>query len=407
MLTYQYTARNTQTGERVKAKVEAENVSAASRLIRKEGLMPLDIRAEGNSALNSVGKRLARVRTKDRVLFSRQLSTLINAGLPLVQSLRSVLEQTQSKSLKLVINDLISSVEGGSSLSVAMAKHSDVFNQVYLSLIAAGETSGTLDSALDRIATQQEKDADILGKVRGAMVYPVIVLLVMLAVVTFMLVKVMPQIKVLYATFPGSNLPIETRLLLAASQFIIKRWWVVAIVLFVGAFALNRFLRTKKGHRLFDAMKLRMPPFATLFQKVYMARFARTGSTLVAAGVPLLQVLQITGVAVSNSLVEDSIKKASEKVKGGKALSDSLAGDRNFLPLVPNMIHIGEESGSLEAMMAKCADYYEKEVDDAIKNISTIIEPVMMVLLGVMALVIVAAVLLPVYSLAASGNVQF
>jgi type IV pilus assembly protein PilC len=404
---YEYVARNTKTGERVRAKVDAENEQKAAKLIRQQGLTPIDIRLEGSRQLSVVTKHFKRVRTKDRVLFSRQMSTLINAGLPLIQSLRSVVDQTESKTLKVVINQLVTDVEGGSALSVAMSKHKDVFNQVYISLVAAGEASGTLDTALERIAVQQEKDADIVSKIRGAMIYPIIVLIVMLLVVTFMLVKVLPQVQMLYSAFPGSTLPIETRLLLSTSRFVIKDWWIVIIIALVLIIATTRFGRTLSGKRLYDTIKLRMPPVGKLFQKLYMARFARTGSTLVSAGVPLLQVLNVTSDAVSNVLVQDSIKKAADKVKGGKALSDSLQGDPNFLSLVPNMIRIGEESGSLEKMLAKVADYYEKEVDSTIQAISTIIEPIMMVLLGVMALIIVAAVLLPIYQLAGSGNIQF
>jgi len=210
--------------------------------------------------------------------------------------------------------------------------------------VAAGEASGTLDTALERIAFQQEKDADIMSKVRGAMIYPLIVMIVMLAVVVFMLVKVLPQVQMLYTAFPGANLPIETRLLLSASHFVIKDWWVVLVVAAVLFVFSIRFAKTAIGRRIYDTIKLRMPPTKTLFQKMYMSRFARTGSTLVSAGIPLLQVLSVTSDAVSNVLVQDSIKKAAEKVKGGKALSDSLQGDPNFLPLVPNMIRIGEES---------------------------------------------------------------
>jgi type IV pilus assembly protein PilC len=406
MLTYHYTARNTKTGERFRADVEAQSEQEAAKLIREQGLTPIDIKLQGSSQLDGITSRFKRVRTKDRVLFSRQLSTLISAGLPLVQSLRSVSEQTESKTLRVVINGLITDVEGGATLSAAMAKHPDVFNKVYISLIAAGETSGTLDLALERIAVQQEKDADIASKIRGAMIYPIIVLLVMLAVVMFMLVKVLPQVQILYTSFPGANLPIETRLLLDASHFVIKDWWIVLVVVVLVVFFGSRWIRTLGGKRVVDKVKMRAWPTGPLFMKVYMARFARTGSTLVSAGVPLLQVLQITSEAVANLYVEQSINKAADKVKGGKALSDALTNDPNFLSLVPNMIRIGEESGSLDKMLAKAADYYEKEVDDAIKNISTLLEPIMMVILGIMALIIVAAVLLPVYSLAGSGAVS-
>lgn len=405
MLSYKYTARDPATGEYVKANVEAESELSAAKLIRKEGLVAIDIQLAEKGA-KSPGGRFNRVKTKDKVLFSRQLSTLINAGLPLVQSLRSVSNQTTSKPLKIVLGKVIADVEAGSTLSDAMSKHPQVFNQIYVSLIAAGEASGTLDKALERLAIQQEKDADLISKIRGAMVYPIIVLLVMAAVLGFMLVKVLPQVQTLYEGLPGANLPLITTILLAISNFIIHQWWIVVIILALGAFFTTRWARTLGGKRVIDKWKMHAWPIGGLFMKMYMARFARTGTTLVASGVPLLQVLQITGNAINNVHIEESITRAADKVKGGKSLSDAIGPDPNFLPLVPNMIRIGEQSGSLEAMLAKTAEYYEKEVDDEVKNISTIIEPVLMVLLGVAAFVIVAAVLLPIYGLAGQSFVQ-
>jgi type IV pilus assembly protein PilC len=405
MLTYHYTARNPQTGRQVKADVQADSEGAAAKLITQEGLVPIDIRL-GDKGIGGFASGLRnRVKAKDRVLFSRQLATLINAGLPLLQALRSVNQQTTSKPLKIVVSEVIADVEGGSTLGGAMAKHPRVFNQVYISLIGAGETSGTLDAALDRLAIQQEKEADLNSKIRGAMTYPVIVLLVMGGVVGFMVVKVLPQVKVLYSGLPGAQLPLVTTVLLGFSDFVIKFWWVVLIALVVLAFFTTRWARTGPGKLVIDKLKMRAWPIGGLFMKVYMARFARTGTTLVASGVPLLQMLQITGRAVNNVHIEKSITRAIDKVKGGKSLADSIDNDPNFLPLVPNMLRIGEQSGSIEQMMAKVADYYEKEVDNEVANISSIIEPVMMVILGVVAFTIVAAVLLPIYGLA--GNSSF
>jgi len=406
MLTFNYVARDPATGQKVRAEVQADNEQSAAKLIHKEGLVPIEITLGGGGS-NKLLERFDRVPSKDKVLFSRQLSTLINAGLPLVQSLRNVADQTTNKKFKLVINQIIADVEGGTTLSAAMAKHRDIFNQVYISLIAAGEASGTLDKALERLAIQQEKDADLVSKVRGAMIYPIIVLVVMFAVVGFMIVKVLPQVQVLYQGLGGAaSLPLITRILLDISHVVIHDWWIVLIVLVLLAIFSSRWARTVGGKAFFDTVKMRTPPFGPLYMKMYMARFARTGTTLVASGVPLLQVLQITSDAVNNVHIQASIRRAAEKVKGGKALSESLQNDPNFLPLVPNMIHIGEESGSLEKMLAKTADYYEREVDDQIKAISTIIEPVLMVILGIVAFTIVAAVLLPIYGLAGKSFVQ-
>jgi type IV pilus assembly protein PilC len=265
--------------------------------------------------------------------------------------------------------------------------------------VAAGEASGTLDKGLERLADQQEKDADIVSKVRGAMIYPLIVLLVMMGVVTFMLVKVLPQVQSIYAGLKGVSLPFETRILLALSHFVIHFWWIVLILLGLAIFFGSRWIRTLGGRSVVDNLKMKAWPIGHLYMKMYMARFARTGTTLVASGVPLIQMLEITGEAVDNVHITKSIHRAIEKVKGGKALSESLANDPNFLTLVPNMLKIGEQSGALETMLAKVADYYEKEVDNEIRNISTIIEPVMMVIMGIIALTIVSAILLPIYGL--------
>jgi type IV pilus assembly protein PilC len=396
MLTYTYTAKNAATGQKVKATVQAENERAAAKLIQEQGLAPLDIKLQKSGA----GAAFKKPKAKDRVLFARQLSTLINAGLPLVQSLRTVQRQTTNKAMQAIIGDLVTDIEAGMSFSDALEKKPQVFSKVFTSLVAAGEASGTLDTTLERLANQQEKDAEIMSKIKGAMIYPLIVVLVMVAVVSFMLITVLPQVKTLYEGLPGAKLPLVTQVLLAMSEFVIAYWWVVIIVIGIIAFATSRWINTLGGKRVVDRLKMKTPPFASLFMKMYMARFARTGSTLVASGVPLIQMLEITGDSVNNMYIKQSLDNAITRVKGGKSLADALEGDPNFLELVPNMLRIGEQSGSIEDMLAKTADYYEKEVDNQIKTVSTIIEPILMVVLGVVALIIVFAVLLPIYGLA-------
>lgn len=396
MLSYSYTARNAATGQKVKATVQADNERAAARLIAAQGLSPIDITLQRNTS----GNMFSKPKTKDRVLFARQLATLINAGLPLVQSLRTVQRQTAKKSMQAVIGEIITDVEAGQSFSDALRKKPEVFNNVFINLVASGEVSGTLDRSLERLADQQEKDAEIVSKIRGAMIYPLIVVLVMVAVVTFMLVTVLPQVKTLYDGLPGAKLPFITQLLLTISGAIIKYWWVAIILVVAGVIFTSRWTKTLGGKRVTDKLKMRAPLVSPLFMKMYMARFSRTGSTLVESGVPLIQMLEITGESVNNIYIEESINRAISQVKGGKSLADALEGDPNFLDLVPNMLRIGEQSGSVEKMMAKTADYYEKEVDNQIKAVSTIIEPVLMIVLGVVALTIVGAVLMPIYGLA-------
>jgi type IV pilus assembly protein PilC len=400
MATFSYTARDTRTGERVKAEIEADSQKAVTKNLMEKGLMPLDIsqkEAKGGAVLKN------RVPTKAKVIFSRQLSTLINAGLPLSQSLHTVEGQTANKNLKIIISKVIGDVEAGSAFSEALGRHPQVFSDVFVSLVAAGEESGTLDMALDRLALQQEKDAEIVSKVRGAMIYPLIVMVVLGAVLVFMLTTVLPQVQQLYKNLPGAKLPVLTKMLLSLSHAMTHYWWIFLLGFIAAAFLFFRWSRTKQGEEALDGIKMHIWPVGPLFMKLYMARFARTSSTLAASGVPMLKMLSTTADAVGNVHIKNSIAKASEAVKGGKSLSQSLEGDPNFLDLVPNMIHIGEQSGSLDGMLGKVADYYEKEVDNQIKSVSTIIEPVMMLVVGVIALVVVAAVLLPIYSLAGTN----
>ncbi len=394
---FSYVARDPATGKRVEGTLQADSEKTVAKILKGQGYALLEASVEDKS--NPLAFIGGRIKSKDKVIFSRQLSTMINAGLPLVQSLRSVLNQTSNKKFQGVLTDVIASVEGGKPFAASLEEHPRVFDQVFTSLVAAGEASGTLDVALERLANQQEKDAELASKVRGAMIYPVIVILVMIAVVTFMLVSVLPQVEELYSGIPGARLPFVTRMLLAISGFVTSYWWVLVIVIAATVFGTTRWARTFGGKQVIDKMKLRVWPVGPLFTKMYMARFSRTGTTLVSSGVPLIQVLDITAKAINNVHVEASIHHATEKVKGGKALSESLQGDPNFLDLVPNMLKIGEDSGALEKMMEKTADYYEKEVDNQIKSISTIIEPVLMVVLGVVAIIIVSAILLPIYGL--------
>lgn len=396
MLNFKYTARDPANGEKVQGVLKAESKQIAANIIKQQGYSPLKIQLEEKSNFFGFAQK---VKGKDKVIFSRQLATLINAGLPLVQSLRSVLNQTKNSTMQSVVSEIITDVEGGKSFADSLSRHPNVFNQVFVSMVAAGEASGTLDTSLERLANQQEKDADISAKVRGAMVYPIIVLMVMAGVVTFMLVSVLPQVEELYSGIQGAQLPLFTRILLLVSNFIITFWWLVLLLTVAGGFFLQRWMRSQKGSLVVDQLKLTLWPIGPLFSKLYMARFARTGTTLISSGVPLIQMLDITAKVSGNVHVEKAVNRATEKVKGGKSLSSALEVEETFIDLVPQMLKIGEDSGAVEGMLAKTADYFEKEVDNQIKAISTIIEPVLMVILGVVAITLVAAILLPIYGL--------
>lgn len=397
MLTFEYTARDTTTNKIIHSTVQAESERAAAKLLMTQGIIPLHI-SEQTKKSNVISRINNRVTAKDRVIFTRQLATLINAGLPLAQSLRTLGEQTQNKRLVAIINDIISSIEGGSTLADAFGKHPEVFNDVYLALIAAGEVSGTLDQALERIADQQEKDAELLGKVRGAMIYPIIVLVVIVGVITFMLFTIVPQIERLYHDL-GKELPFITGILVGASSFALRFWWLLLLMAVAAVYFTRRYIETDSGRKVFDTLKIKAPIVGSLFSKLYMARFTRTGQTLMSTGVPMLEMLRISSCAVNNVPVSEAIARAADKVKGGKALSTALKNEQTILPLVPQMIGIGEQSGGIDKMMGKAATYFENEIDTAVRSISTAIEPVLMVVLAAVAGFMVLAILLPVYGL--------
>lgn len=403
MKKFTYEARDQATNKITKADIQAESENDAAKLLIKQGFVPLNIKEQiGDGSFLS--RLQGRITTKDKVVFTRQLATLIGAGLPLSQSLNTVMEQTQNKQLQSVVQDISASVEGGRSLSDSFAKHPQVFNEVFLALVGAGELSGTLDESLQRIAAQQEKDAAVASKIKGALMYPMIVLLVIFGVMAFMLFTVVPQVEKLYKDL-GKPLPLLTEIMVNSSNFLLHFWWVVLIAVGAGIYFFMQYLKTENGIKFKDTFKIKVPLFGKMFQKLYMARFARTGQTLLATGVSMLDMLKVTGHAVNNSLLEASIGRAAEKVQGGKALSVALEPEDTFAVLVPQMIKIGEQSGKIDDMLGKVAQVYEDELDEQIRTISTAIEPVLMVVMAVVAGGMVGAVLFPIYSLVGGMNV--
>jgi len=400
---FTYEAKDQATNKIVKSTLQANSESAAAKLLIKQGFVPLKIKEQLSDG-GTFSKLRGRITTKDKVVFTRQLSTLIGAGLPLSQSLHTVTEQTENKQLRAVIDEISANVEGGRSLSESFGKHPKVFNEVFISLIAAGELSGTLDESLKRIADQQEKDAAIVSKIKGALTYPMIVLVVIFGVLAFMLFTVVPQVENLYSDL-DRDLPFLTQIMVSTAAFLASYWWVALLVVAAGIYFFIQYLKTESGIKFKDGFKLKVPLFGTMFQKLYMARFARTGQTLLSTGVSMLDMLKITGRAVNNTLIQASIERATEKVQGGKALSAALEPEDVIAPLVAQMIKIGEQSGRIDEMMGKVAQVYEDELDEQIRTISTAIEPVLMVVLAVVAGGMVGAILLPIYSLVNGINI--
>lgn len=403
MKKFNYEARDTSTDKIVKAAVQADSENAAAKLLIAQGFTPLNI-TEVDEEGSFFARIAGRITTKDKIVFTRQLATLISAGLPLTQSLHTVSEQTENKRLRGVVEDVIAAVEGGKSLSDSFALHPEVFDKVFLALVSAGEASGTLDDALVRVAAQQEKDAATMSKIRGALTYPIIVLVVIFGVMAFMLFTVVPQVEKLYADLK-KELPFLTQAMVSIADFVANFWWLLIIVIGAGLYFFLQYLKTEDGIKFKDTLKLNVPLFGSMFRKLYMARFARTGQTLLATGVAMLDMLKISSEAVNNTIVAKSIDRAAEKVKGGKALSAALQPEDYILPLVPQMIKIGEQSGQIDGMMGKTAQVYEDELDEEIKAISTAIEPILMVILAVVAGGMVGAILLPIYSLVNGINI--
>ena len=404
MKKYDYEARDSASNKIVKSVVQADSENAAAKLLTSQGFVPLKIELQDDKT-SFFAKFSGRITTKDKVVFTRQLATLIGAGLPLAQSLRTVQEQTTNKRMQEIVQEIISDVEGGKSLSDSFAKHPEAFNKVYVALVSAGETSGTMDDSLKRLAAQQEKEAAMMSKIRGAMMYPSIVLAVIILVIGFMLFTVVPQVEGLYRDL-NKGLPFVTLMMIKTANFFSSLWWLVILAMIIGGYFLAQYLKTEQGIRTKDTFKLNVPMFKGMFRKMYMARFARTGQVLLRTGVPMLDMLRITADAVNNVIISESILRASDKVKGGKALSASLSNEDYFLAMVPQMIKIGEQSGKIDEMMGKTAQVYEDELDEEIRALSTAIEPVLMVFLAIVAGTMVAAILLPIYSLVGNINIR-
>ena len=399
MKRYNYRATEKKTRKSVTGTIQAESERDAGKLLVEQGYIPDKITEEGSKGVLS--KITNKVSSKDRIIFTRQFATLIGAGLPMARSLKTAAEQSASKPMKAVIEDVTASVEAGKALSDSLSRHPDVFGDVYLSLVAAGEMSGTLDTALARLAAQDEKDANMISKIRGAMVYPGIIFVVIIVVLAFMMIEVVPEVRKLYEDM-GKELPGITAVLVKVSDFFAHQWWLVLGVIAIIVYAINTYRKTDAGKKTFALFKLNVPIFNTLFQRLYMTRFSRTMEMLLGTGVSMLDAMHISARATNNFYMETQFNAAAEKVKAGKPLSESVQDLDYVLPLVPQMINIGEQSGKIDEMIGKAAEVYENELDEKIANISTMIEPVLMVVMAGLIGIVIAGTLLPIYSLVSS-----
>jgi type IV pilus assembly protein PilC len=401
MAKFQWEAR-TRTGAVQSGVMEAKSRDMVEAQLKKYGFGGISIKAEGKGLSMEIklpamfGKK---VTTKELVIFTRQFATMIDSGLPLVQCLDILSSQQENPTFKGVLLKVKESVESGSTFADALAKHPKVFDQLFVSLVAAGEVGGILDTILNRLASYTEKSMKLKKQIKGAMVYPATVMSVAVVVVGVILVFVIPTFAKMFADF-GSDLPGPTKVVIALSNFLKKYIIVIIAGIFALVFLVKKYYATKNGRKTLDRMALRAPIVGPLIRKVSVAKFTRTLGTLVSSGVPILDGLDIVARTAGNVVVEEAIMKVRQSISEGKTIAEPLAQSGVFPPMVVQMISVGEATGAMDAMLSKIADFYDDEVDNAVAAMTAMLEPMLMVFLGVVVGGLVIAMYLPIFKIA-------
>ncbi len=386
------------TGNISQGVIEAPDIRSAAERLRSKKLIVLEIsEAKKKVALDSLFK--PKVKTKDLCIFSRQLATLVTSGIPIVQGLSILQEQLTNPTFKEIITKVKEDIEAGISIADAMKKHPSVFSELYVSMVHAGEVGGILDVILDRLSSYLESAEELKGKIKGAMTYPVVVAIIAVGAAAFMLTGVIPQFANIFKEI-GVQLPLPTRIMLALSDFVQKNILYLILVP-IGAFigfkqALNRIPKFRLN---FDAFKLKLPVFGDMIRKMSIAKFTRTFGTLVRSGVPIIQSLETVAKTSGNKVIEKAINEAKESIKEGERIADPLKKSNVFPPMVIQMISVGEETGSLDTMLIKISDFYDREVDEAVKALTSMIEPLIIVFMGGVIGSMVLALFLPMFEL--------
>jgi type IV pilus assembly protein PilC len=390
----------TKSGELRNGVMDAKSADDVMQKIKAQGITPSKVKKKAMAIkLPSLGG--SGVSTKDLVIFTRQFSTMIDAGLPLVQCLEILSSQSDSKGLKGVLRDIKEIVEGGATFADAMRRHPKVFDELYVNLVAAGEVGGILDTIMNRLAVYIEKNMKLIKKVKGALVYPVCIMIVAIAVLLILLYYVIPVFEKMFADFGSKQaLPAMTQSLIDLSLWMRQNWYLVfgtIIGLIVGT---HYFKKHPRGRYLWDKAMLKLPLFGSLLRKVAVAKFTRTLGTMVSSGVPILDALEVTAKSAGNKVVEEGIYYTREKIAEGKTMAEPLAESGVFPGMVVQMIAVGENTGALDQMLSKIADFYDEEVDVAVDALTAMMEPMMLVLLGGMVGYFLIAMYLPIFSLA-------
>ncbi len=399
MPVYAYSGLNGH-GQPVRGIVNAESARAARQKLRRQGIFPTRVDEERTSSAASLASWTLRRRLPTRQLatMSRQLATLVAAGLPLAESLGALSEQVENDSLKRALSQVKDKVIEGRSLADAMAEHPGMFSPLYVNMVGAGEASGALDVVLGRLADYAENQARLINRVRAAMTYPAIMVLIGGTILFFLVAYVVPRITQMFVE-TRHELPLPTVILIAASNFLARYWWVIALLVGASAMLLRRALATEAGRARFDRLLIRIPYFGGLAKKVMIARFSRTLATLLASGIPLLQALAIVRNVIGNTVIARAVDEAAEAIGEGESIAPPLARSGIFPPMVLHMIGVGEQSGELETMLAKVADTFDDEVEAAATALTALMEPIMVVVMGAVVLFIVLAILMPIFEL--------
>jgi len=388
-------------GDKRRGVMEADNATQVEARLRGDGLTIDRVRKEPMAIQLTIGSGVG---PKDLQIFTRQLATMIDAGLPLVQCLDILAAQTPNKIFARILGQVKSAVEQGSTFSDALRRHPRVFDDLYVNLVAAGEVGGILDTILNRLAIYIEKAVKLRGQIKSAMFYPVAVLVVAIGVISVMLFKVIPTFESMYKEMGHADLPGATRVVINISRGFVTRWYLYAGTLFGVLAGTTMMRRTDRGKELFDRMLLHLPVMGSTLRKIVVARFTRTLGTLLTSGVPILDALDICARTAGNKIVEQGIVRARDKIAEGHDMAGPLAESRVFPTMVVQMIGVGEQTGAMDQMLQKIADFYEEEVDAAVAALTSLIEPVMMAFLGVVVGGLIIAMYLPIFKLA--GNVQ-
>jgi type IV pilus assembly protein PilC len=394
MATFSYTVRDS-AGQTRSGTSEAENAEILRRRLQEQGFTVADITQTAGGKKRAAGGGWGRVKLGDLSIFCRQFSTMIDAGVSLVRALDVLAEQTQNPKLRRMLIDIQQEVESGQTLSKAMSKYPKTFSNLFIGLIKAGEVGGVLEEALQRLSGFLEKDMELRRKVKAALTYPVIVVVVAVGIVVGLTTFIVPKFVELFRDLGVKDLPWMTQVLVDFSDFLKQRWWMGLIIVVATYMVTKYFGTTRVGRRVIDRIKLKVPVFGKLHHKIALARFSRTLGTLLVSGVPILQALETVAGTVGNGIIAEAVMQARARIREGDRINDPLEKSRMFPPMVVHMISIGEESGALDSMLGKIAEFYEQEVEATLQSLTSAIEPVLIVLLGFCVGFIVIAMFMP------------